>query len=182
VPDHRQCDVVIVGAGSAGLSAARTVARLGLDTVLLERMPAPGSGQFPRSAVLTLVPGFVSGRRLLDGCSFPHSTFLSLPLSHTGLSTGTKVHQPEWLRIQRVFRQPRRLPGRGRRQTRPSETSGRASPVGRSPAAIRDAGRWAPGRERTGRGGADGKWPAAGAGGHGGRGGRPPLMRGRGPV
>ena len=76
MPDHRQCDVVIVGAGPAGLSAARTVARLGLDTVLLERMPAPGSRQFPRSAVLTPVPGFVSGRRLFDGLFFPSLDFL----------------------------------------------------------------------------------------------------------
>ena len=73
--DNRQCDVVIVGAGPAGLSAARTVARLGFKTVLLERAQAPGSGQFPHSAVLTPVPGFVSGRRLFDGLFFPSLDF-----------------------------------------------------------------------------------------------------------
>ncbi|HSP64221.1 MAG TPA: FAD-dependent oxidoreductase, partial [Pyrinomonadaceae bacterium] len=69
--NNRQCDVVIVGAGPSGLSAARTLARLGFDTVVLERAPAPGGVQFPQSAVLTPVPGFISGRRLFDDLFFP---------------------------------------------------------------------------------------------------------------
>lgn len=77
MPDPRQCDIAIVGAGPAGLSAARTMARLGFDTVVVERQSAPGTNQhlhtsgYPCTGVLTPVPGFVSGRRLFDGLFLP---------------------------------------------------------------------------------------------------------------
>jgi flavin-dependent dehydrogenase len=76
----RQYDVVIVGAGPAGLSAARTVARLGFKALVLERMPRAGELRHPCSGVITPVPGFVSGRRLFDGLFLP-SIDLLIPAS-----------------------------------------------------------------------------------------------------
>lgn len=74
---NRQYDIVIVGAGPAGLSAARTMARLGFEIMVIERLPTPGAnrhggtGAYPRSSILTPVPGFVSGRRLFNGLFLP---------------------------------------------------------------------------------------------------------------
>ena len=42
VPVAAECDVVVVGGGSAGMAAAITAARLGLRTALLEEMPFLG--------------------------------------------------------------------------------------------------------------------------------------------
>lgn len=49
-----QCDLLVVGAGPAGLAAATTAARLGVDTVLLDEQPAPG-GQIYRAITTTPV-------------------------------------------------------------------------------------------------------------------------------
>jgi flavin-dependent dehydrogenase len=76
VYDQRQCDVVIVGAGPAGLSAARTLARLGFSTTVFERAAAPHSEPFLQTAILTPVPGFISGRRLFDELFFPSLDFV----------------------------------------------------------------------------------------------------------
>ena len=64
-------DVIIVGAGPAGLSAARTTARLGFSTLLLERMPAAGYQAQPCSAIIAPVPGLLKGRRLLGDLFYP---------------------------------------------------------------------------------------------------------------
>ncbi len=42
-----QYNVAIVGAGPAGLSAARTVARLGFSVVVFEQLAQPGELQHP---------------------------------------------------------------------------------------------------------------------------------------
>ena len=76
-------DAIVVGAGPNGLSAAITLQREGLKTLLIEKENKPGGGL--RSAELTL-PGFVH-----DTCSAVHplgvaSPFLSsLPLGQYGL-------------------------------------------------------------------------------------------------
>lgn len=76
-------DAVVVGSGPNGLSAAITLQRAGLQTLLLEAKPTIGGGM--RSAELTL-PGFVH-----DVCSAIHplalgSPFFSqLPLTDFGL-------------------------------------------------------------------------------------------------
>ncbi|MCX6519133.1 MAG: FAD-dependent oxidoreductase, partial [Actinobacteria bacterium] len=43
MPDAPDVDVVVVGAGPAGACAAIVLARAGLQVVLLERGPFPGS-------------------------------------------------------------------------------------------------------------------------------------------
>jgi flavin-dependent dehydrogenase len=75
-----QYDVAIVGAGPAGLSAARTVARLGFSAILFEQLAQPGDLQHPCSALITPVPGFIGARRLLDGLFLP-SLDLLIPSS-----------------------------------------------------------------------------------------------------
>src|SRR5512135_3312851 len=77
---ERQYDVVVVGAGPAGLSAARTIARLGFSTLVLERLPKAGELRHPCTGVITPVPGFVGGRRMLDGLFLP-SVDLFIPSS-----------------------------------------------------------------------------------------------------
>ena len=67
-PERDLYDVVIVGAGPAGLTAAVYAASEGLDTVVLERV-APG-GQAGTSSRIENYPGFpqgVSGAELADG-------------------------------------------------------------------------------------------------------------------
>lgn len=67
-PSQPECDVVIVGAGPAGLTAAVYAASEGLRTVVVERL-APG-GQAGTSARIENYPGFpqgISGAELARG-------------------------------------------------------------------------------------------------------------------
>ncbi len=75
-----QHDAIIVGAGPAGLSAARTLARLGFDIVVLERLPEVGGRAHPCSAIVAPMPGLLKGRRLLGDLFYPELDLL-IPLS-----------------------------------------------------------------------------------------------------
>ena len=64
-------EVVVVGAGPAGLSAARTASRLGFHTLVLERLPRRGELAHPCSGVVAPIPGLISVQKQGDGLYFP---------------------------------------------------------------------------------------------------------------
>ncbi len=73
-----QCELLIVGAGPAGLSAAAACASLGVDTLLLDEQPAPG-GQIYRG--ITTTP--VIDKRIL-GADYWHGASLLAPFKASG--------------------------------------------------------------------------------------------------
>jgi len=82
-------DVIIIGAGPAGLSAAHTAAQADCKTLLLEKLAKAGDLGHPCSGAIAPVPGFVHGQRSQDGLHFPEID-LSIPWS---LVTGTPTRQ-----------------------------------------------------------------------------------------
>jgi flavin-dependent dehydrogenase len=96
-------DVVIIGAGPAGLSAACTTRRLGLDTLLLEQLPQSGELGHPCGSTIAPVPGFVAGERRQDGLHYPELD-LTIPSSLLiGFPTTQRYISPGGYEMRVVF-------------------------------------------------------------------------------
>lgn len=74
----QQCELLVVGAGPAGLAAATTAAKLGVQTLLLDEQAAPG-GQIYRA--ITTTP--VQNRNIL-GKDYWHGESLIEPFKQSG--------------------------------------------------------------------------------------------------
>jgi thioredoxin reductase (NADPH) len=85
-PSQPDCDVVIVGAGPAGLTAAVYAASEGLRTVVLERL-APG-GQAGTSAKIENYPGFPHG---ISGADLTRGAHQQLLRFGAELLAGTEI-------------------------------------------------------------------------------------------
>lgn len=72
------CDLLVVGAGPAGLAAATEAAALGLSTVLIDEQPAPG-GQIYRAISSTPVQN-----RAILGEDYWHGLSLLEPFARSG--------------------------------------------------------------------------------------------------
>ncbi len=66
-PKKTSCDVVIAGAGGAGLMAALTLAEHGADIKVFEKMPvAGGSTRFPEGHVWSRKPDAIAKKHQGD--------------------------------------------------------------------------------------------------------------------
>jgi flavin-dependent dehydrogenase len=68
---EQEYDVIVIGGGPAGLSAANTAANCGLNTLLLEQLPRAGELGHPCGGVIAPLPGFITGQRREDRLHFP---------------------------------------------------------------------------------------------------------------
>ncbi len=92
---NRDYDIIVVGAGPAGLSAARTASRLGFSTLVLERLNRPGELSHPCSAIIAPVPRIMLGHHTAAqaGEMYFRKIDLAIPAS---LVEGYPTHQ-RWL-------------------------------------------------------------------------------------
>ncbi len=95
--NKRECDLLIVGAGPAGFSAAINAASEGLDVVLVDSGPTPG-GQAAQSTEIANYPGFpkgISGKDLIDAFmeqAMKFNTDIQCPQKVLGLHEGEDHH------------------------------------------------------------------------------------------
>jgi len=105
LPPAKRYDVIVVGSGSAGATAAIAAARAGAKTLLLERLPFLGGTS---TAVLDTFYGFYTpgtqSKKIVGGISDDvmkrlrlHSSWLERDNTH-GAGTGVTYH-PEYLKV-----------------------------------------------------------------------------------
>ena len=105
IPAEKHYDVIVVGSGSAGATAAIAAARSGMKTLLLERLPFLGGTS---TAVLDTFYGFYTpgaqSKKVVGGISDDvmdrlrqHDAWLERPNTH-GAGTGVTYH-PEYLKV-----------------------------------------------------------------------------------
>lgn len=90
-------DLLVIGAGPAGLAAARRAARSGYKTLVMEKLPRPGMLAHPCSGVMAPLPGIVRAEQTQNGLRYPEvdleipATFIiGQPNSQRYLSPGEK--------------------------------------------------------------------------------------------
>ena len=159
---HAHCDVLVVGAGPAGLSAALTAARSGARVVLLDDSPRPAASLLGTTDRIDgrAGPG-LGGRRRRRARDLPRGTGPAAhhrlrllrrrlrPRAANGAPTTSALAAPAHLSRQRVWRHPGpagrgghrrpRAPGRVRRQRPAGHHARRQCP--HLPAPLRRAGR-----------------------------------------
>ena len=100
---EREYDVIVIGGGPAGLSAAHAAATLGLKTLLLERLPKAGELGHPCSGVVAPLPGFISGQRKEDGLHFPELDLIIPSTLVIGHPTVSRYISPGGLTFEASF-------------------------------------------------------------------------------
>lgn len=92
-------DLIVLGAGPAGLSAARTAARLGLKTLILEKQPRLEALNQPALAALDTVPGLITGRICHNGLLYPELELLISSLFLKGTYSRKRYLSPAGLKL-----------------------------------------------------------------------------------
>ncbi len=119
--------LVIIGAGPAGMAAAQVAATLGIDTLVLDDQPSPG-GQIYRGVknasheLLTVLgPEYVLGRKLITGidhpsiCVLPGTTVWQISedgtVYYTGSTKSSSVHAEQTILATGALERPMPFPG-----------------------------------------------------------------------
>jgi flavin-dependent dehydrogenase len=100
----------VIGAGPAGLSAARTAAGLGLKTLVLERMDRAGELDHPCGAAIAPVPGVISGWQGNGGVQFPTLHLTIPPVFVIGTPTTIRYVGPNGGEFRAIFPNRRNFP------------------------------------------------------------------------
>lgn len=103
-------DVIVIGAGPAGLNAARTAAGLGLKTLVLERMDRAGELDHPCGAAIAPVPGVISGWQGNGGIRFPNVHLTIPPVFVIGTPTTIRYVGPSGGEFRAIFPNRRDFP------------------------------------------------------------------------
>ncbi|HZM93597.1 MAG TPA: NAD(P)/FAD-dependent oxidoreductase [Vicinamibacterales bacterium] len=118
-PDHVKAEVLVIGAGAAGLAAARALHEAGVDIIVVEARDRPGGRIWTRRETGTLPielgAEFIHGRAAEFDDVLEAASLTRLDIGGRRFRAGTRQLRPLddfWERLDRVMR---RLDGRARR-------------------------------------------------------------------